>query len=374
MVQLERTAHSTAAMPTSTPAKLRQIAILLHSLPSRTHGVLLGQLSSSDQQRVQAELDQLGDVDPMEQYRTMKQMREHLTRETQSIAEVESEIHDEIQIGRARVSKTRKPTLYHNPDTSFQTSVAPNNGGPNNAGPNNAGPDNAGPNATAPNSTTTTNAIPSAADELNRTPPGSIPFSRVQPDADSAHQAEPSPVAIHSIDAYRQPCELDSMQVLIEQYQQTQAAGILNSNFANAIHGGPAAAASDSASQTVAATPPLGSTNPASGAADNRDQRVPLNTEQLAQRIDQFLINLPPEDLCYALGMGTTKQAFLVLCGLPNEVAESTLKRLPRKQAKQVRSAMRSMNQLQISEIDQAKRAIAEIAIRIAIGHKALAA
>lgn len=359
MVQLERTAHSTAAMPTSTPAKLRQIAILLHSLPSRTHGVLLGQLSSSDQQRVQAELDQLGDVDPMEQYRTMKQMREHLTRETQSIAEVESEIHDEIQIGRARVSKTRKPTLYHNPDTSFQTSVAPNN---------------AGPNGTAPNSTTTTNAIPSAADELNRTPPGSVPFSRVQPDADSDHQAEPSPVAIHSIDAYRQPCELDSMQVLIEQYQQTQAAGILNSNFANAIHGGPAAAASDSASQTVAATPPLGSTNPASEAADNRDQRVPLNTEQLAQRIDQFLINLPPEDLCYALGMGTTKQAFLVLCGLPNEVAESTLKRLPRKQAKQVRSAMRSMNQLQISEIDQAKRAIAEIAIRIAIGHKALAA
>lgn len=99
-----------------------------------------------------------------------------------------------------------------------------------------------------------------------------------------------------------------------------------------------------------------------------------MNAEQMAQRIDQFLINLPPEDLCYALGVGTTKQAFLVLCGLPNATAEAALKRLPRKEAKQVRNAMRSMNQLQISEIDQAKRAIAEIAIRIAIGHKALAA
>lgn len=360
MVQLERTANSIAAMPTSTPAKLRQIAILLHSLPSRTHGVLLGQLSSSDQERVQVELTQLGDVDPLEQFRIMKQMREHLTRETKSIDEVESEIHDEIQIGRARVSQSRKPTLYHNPETSFQTNQAPAE----------AALSEAATNGVAPMVTKdATHAQASPSDSGQRQHAGKA--NQFTIGTEPHQEADPSPVAIHSIDAYRQPCELDSMQVLIEQYQQTQAAGILNSNYAGVVQGGP--------STTAPTTQPAASEMPRhnSQSVDSTsplDGRVPMNAEQMAQRIDQFLINLPPEDLCYALGVGTTKQAFLVLCGLPNATAEAALKRLPRKEAKQVRNAMRGMNQLQISEIDQAKRAIAEIAIRIAIGHKALAA
>ena len=236
MVQLERTANSIAAMPTSTPAKLRQIAILLHSLPSRTHGVLLGQLSSSDQESVQAELDQLGDVDPLEQFRIMKQMREHLTRETKSIDEVESEIHDEIQIGRARVSQTRKPTLYHNPETSIPSSQAPSEAALSEASMSVANPIGAADAARL-------QASPTDSGQQQNTEAGAGQPNQFTIGAEPNQESDPSPVAIHSIDAYRQPCELDSMQALIEQYQQTQAAGILNSNYASVAHNGPSTAA-----------------------------------------------------------------------------------------------------------------------------------
>ena len=91
---------------------IRQIAILLHALPERTHRVLLGQLDGDEKSTIAEELNLLGDVDPLEQHRVLKRMHEALQSETSSAEHVESEIQDEIQIGKARVSKKRAGAVY----------------------------------------------------------------------------------------------------------------------------------------------------------------------------------------------------------------------------------------------------------------------
>lgn len=75
--------------------------------------------------------------------------------------------------------------------------------------------------------------------------------------------------------------------------------------------------------------------------------------------INQHLLNLPPAELCQALGKVGTRDALLALCGLPNQVAESVLAILPRAHAKQVRLQLATLNTLHLREIDDAKEKVA---------------
>src|SRR6056297_3319730 len=97
--------NSNTATLTLPSAAARHVAILLECLPERTHKVLLGQLGDQEKRCVSEEWTALHDVDAMERHRVLKRMYEQLHAETQSVERVESEIQDEIQIGRARVAK-----------------------------------------------------------------------------------------------------------------------------------------------------------------------------------------------------------------------------------------------------------------------------
>ncbi|MEM0925756.1 MAG: FliG C-terminal domain-containing protein, partial [Planctomycetota bacterium] len=289
LTNMEMNANDLAVSDSS----IRQIALLLHSLPERTHRVLIGQLAENQRDAVANALASIQDVDAFEQHRVLKKMLEELLSETESVERVESEIHDEIQIGRARVtSKVSK---------SFRSASAP--GTP---------------------ATVTSTAGTST----------------------SAHVSVGSDVATnkslngrtHDPDSYgrRQSC-------IRLRYAQTQAAGVLADRPAESFSAEP---------------PPVKLYAPAK---PQSEEAVPASmsnsaesADELAERIDRYLVQLDPERLCSLLGRVTTKQAFLVLCGLPNDVAESALALLPRRQANQVRREMRQMGRLQLSEIDHA--------------------
>ena len=50
-------------------------------------------------------------------------------------------------------------------------------------------------------------------------------------------------------------------------------------------------------------------------------------------------------------------------CGLPNRVAESALSKLPKAEAKKVRTAMNSLGSLNLRDIDDAKEAVARASV-----------
>ena len=313
----------------------RQIAILLASLPERTHRVLLGQLATQEKQAVIDELLALGEVDALERYRVLKLMFEQLQAETQSVEKVESEIQDEIQIGRARVSKKRAPTIYRHCETA---------------------------------------AEPPAANAADNTPQPSqkSPATAVSGGAPLAHPAD----HVTAADA--------ASEDMFAQFQQTQAAGVLplQSALQREFRDASSHAAYPVARERPAATPshavsaatPVQVRIPVHGNALPNANAMDSQAEELAERVDLFLTQLSPQQLCRALGMASTKQAFLVLCGLPNETAERVLDLLPRRQSRKVRQDMRRMGRLQLSEIDHAKQVVAEIALRIAERPEALAA
>ncbi|MCO8120822.1 hypothetical protein NHH03_03660 [Stieleria sp. TO1_6] len=348
MMQTERPATEFSDQPTSS---LRQIAILLHTLPERTHRVLLGQLDQDEKQRIADELLALGEVDAMEQYRVLKSMRDHLHAETRTVESVESEIQDEIMIGRARVSKKRSGSGYRTRDDA------------------------------QPNPSVTSGPIVSS--------PASESVSSIAGSAtvDAGRQLDPSGGASSS------PMTPEMLQIMFTQFHQTQAAGVLPA-AARGETWPPAAGNAAASAQTTApqidspnaawlASPPVAGHDatvrhansfprvyPATGDGDRAGgdgdrAAAEAQAAQLARRVDQFLMSLPTADLCQALGMVTTKQAFLVLCGLPNETAELVLEMLPRRKARKVRSDMRRMGQLQLSDIDAAKQVVSEVAIRL---------
>ncbi|MCA9138503.1 MAG: hypothetical protein KDB00_17145 [Planctomycetales bacterium] len=332
---------------------IRQIAILLYTLPERTHRVLLGQLGSDDKQRVADELAMLEDVDALEQYRVLKLMRDELQAETSSVEKVESEIQDEIQIGRARVSKKRSNSVYRTDESAGETAPEMLVG--------NATVDSA-TNAPIQESNDKT-PIHSPVNSLggNLTDwPQSVPMSSCQTQADvvtgrGAIQVSP-----------------EMMRSMFEQFRQTQAAGVLPTVAMERSMSSDAACSSPTPNHVL----PIRGTDRFDAPPERVDHMkdAEFDAAELAERIDRFLIQLPPRELCRALGLATTKQAFLVLCGLPNEKAEQALELLPRRKSRKVRSDMRRMGQLQLCEIDSAKQVIAQIALRITTRPESFAA
>ncbi|WP_182867659.1 FliG C-terminal domain-containing protein [Rhodopirellula sp. JC639] len=308
---------------------IRQIAILLHTLPQRTHRVLLGQLGADDKQRIADEMSSMSEIDAMEQVHVLNRMRDDLQSETSRVEKVESEIQDEIQIGRARVSKKRSQSMYRGSDSVAEASAE---------------------------KTSETTAPP--------TPTDAGAPSKPAASWDVSDSPQPSLAETQSIEQPERATPDDALRSMFAKFHQTQAAGVLprqslcyNTDPLPQPHGLPEASPEtyrQSPHDTAAESPPSGA-----HVADPHS-----NADELAERIDRFLTQLPPQQLCRALGMVSTKQAFLVLCGLPNATAETVLDMLPRRQARKVRSDMRRMGQLQLSDIDAAKQIVAQIAIR----------
>ncbi|PAY19422.1 hypothetical protein CKO51_11165 [Rhodopirellula sp. SM50] len=320
---------------------IRQIAILLHTLPRRTHRVLLGQLGNDDKQRIAQEMSAMGEIDAMEQVHVMKRMRDELQTETSRVEKVESEIQDEIQIGRARVSPKRSKSIYRGTDAVADTAA----------------------DFQRESGLGQSSAVESVAVE-------GPPAEHTEP----AKATEPTRVTDYPEQSHTDaataamPPNRESAERMFAQFHQTQAAGVLPSALRQ-NESRPSRQPQDDASGQGPVVLPINDRRyavdaPRADEADAYAEEMLCHPAELAERVDRFLTQLPPQELCRALGMVSTKQAFLVLCGLPNETAETVLDMLPRRQSRKVRSDMRRMGQLQLSDIDAAKQIVAQIALR----------
>lgn len=92
------------------------------------------------------------------------------------------------------------------------------------------------------------------------------------------------------------------------------------------------------------------------------------------EKVQSFLVGLPPEELVVALGQVSTREAFLTLCGLPNATSERAIALLPRGKAKTVRRSMAQLSDLQLSDIDEAKMTVAQVAFKTESKHRKRAA
>lgn len=424
---------------------LRSIAILLHTLPSRTHRALIGQLDGESKRKVACELESIGEIDVMEQHRVLSMMLDQLHAETDRVKKVESEIQDEIFIGRARVAKKPASTLASSLNTDSDPVPAKEVGCPD--GPETADrPEIAErlgledrlefPKSRVANSTEKTStelhflvemqlndAAMLLANESAQTIAialSSIPrhtasmlmpkmplhlqgeaISRMeQMDEVPAHAV--SEVASHlkrqmmthestvQISSVHQPNDHPVSRPVSEQIPQPVSSIPVTQSGAM-IYEFPRYTTNSIADRSQATSQPI---DQASGLTRQIEQQHPFaaiapqhhsqpqhsqqETESKAQqeaeanaaKTDQTLQDLPPQTLCRALGYATTRQAFLVLCGLPNEHAELILGMLPRRKARKVQADMRRMGKLHLSEIDEAKKAVAEIAVRMALGEQ----
>ena len=353
---------------------LRRIALLLHSLPERTHRALLGQLTSDEKQRIQCELDSLGEVDPMEQYRALSVLRDQLQAETVVVEKVESEIQDEILIGRARLSKKPIASLHRTTST----------------------------NASAPSPAAVESGlghepvssqvfdflaqleVEECAAILNRETPEvvAVCLSKIDPRYAStllpklteelrAHAVrrlaglgEATPEMLHAIAArletqIRKPER--SAQMTSESFEQ----------FAERFGASEAPGALEESPMVVPFRDTSSSRRRLPAHHGSPEQ---LDTDRQAEKVDRVLASLSPKELCRALGMVSTEQAFFVLCGLPNDRAESILALLPRRQSRKVRADMRRLGTLQLSEIDAAKLVVAQVALRLTVAPQRIVA
>lgn len=423
---------------------LRSIAILLHTLPSRTHRALIGQLDVEAKRKVARELELIGEVDVFEQHRVLSMMLDQLHAETDRVKKVESEIQDEIFIGRARVAKKTASPLasalhadaeaslsgegqfrsdelisdgQSSPVQSFreqETGIPGSGSSVSEAEPTELGflaemqindaamllaNESAQTIAIALSSLpehTASMLLPKMSghlqeeavrrmEQIDVVPPQAAsevaahlkrqmmmhestvqtsgvhqPHLPVTPQPVSSLPVSESGAMIYQFPRYTNETSAGAFtgtQAFNEPRLNDQASGLTEQ-----LSRQPAQPTMQSSVQPQSRVAPAG--QPAPGQPAPGQQA----SEGDAARADRALLDLPPQTLCRALGYATTRQAFLVLCGLPNEHAEMVLGMLPKRKARKVQSDMRRMGKLHLSEIDEAKKAVAEIAVRIAIG------
>lgn len=352
---------------------VRNIAILLHTLPPRTHRALIGQLDLNAKQEVATELESLGEVDVMEQHRVLSSMLDQLRAETDRLKKVESEIQDEIFIGRARVSK-KPSSAMPGPIEIYRESAS-----------------RAADAESKPVADLEPQAKPTTTDETETSPLDFLLRMKLDQTAEllCSESAQTIAVVLSSIQPHTaamllpkmpEPMQAEAMRRLsqlgeVSQDTVAEVAEHLQRQLQKSPQDqrGPTLTTSNSAANSAErhtdssisparATIPIGEHSRSEAIASEERE-----AERMASQIDRVLLQLAPKDLCRALGHATTRQAFLVLCGLPNETAETILGMLPRRKSRQVQMDMRKMGQLQLSEIDEAKKAVAEIAIRLTL-------
>lgn len=355
---------------------IRNIAILLQALPEHTHRTLLGQLSSDEKHRVLGEMACMNDVDASEQYEVLSVMHEQLQAETVVVDRVESEIRDEIVIGRARLSKKPDPTRRR-PDPNARERTVPRS---------RSTPTEHSLDSGNPLDLVETFGAENVARVLQRETPETIAWVLRSVDAFTG-----SAILEHLDDVTRRqalahcatmnhldPNVLDMVAAHLRARLESLAesgAQITSESFRRFEQGGAGFGPprDDSGSQKdgheparVVGRPRLRPIAPPVRMQFD-EQPEAVASERQAESVDRVLTALAPADLCRALGMVTTEQAFLVLCGLPNTTAENALALLPRRTSRRVRSDMRRLGQLQLSDIDAAKLVVAEVALRLTI-------
>ena len=87
--------------------------------------------------------------------------------------------------------------------------------------------------------------------------------------------------------------------------------------------------------------------------------------EQVIAGAHEYLIHLSPKTLCLALSHVSTRDALLVLCGLPESVSNRVIALLSRSQAKSVRRKMAVTQSMSLKAMDEAKCKVAGIAREI---------
>ena len=357
---------------------IRNIAILLQALPEHTHRTLLGQLSSDEKHRVLGEMACMNDVDASEQYEVLSVMHEQLQAETVVVDRVESEIRDEIVIGRARLSKKPDPTRRR-PDPNAGERTVPRNR-TTSSEPRNDHPIDAGD----PLDLVEDFGAENVARVLQRETPETVAWvlrsvdamtgsallehlddvTRRQALAHCATMNHLDPNVIEMVAGHLR-ARLESLaesgsQITSESFRRFER----GAEFAPQRHGSEPLRVQREATAVVG-RPRLRPIAPP--VRMQFDEQPEAASERQAESVDRVLTALTPKDLCRALGMVTTEQAFLVLCGLPNTTAENALALLPRRTSRRVRSDMRRLGQLQLADIDAAKLVVAEVALRLTI-------
>ncbi|MEO1525646.1 MAG: FliG C-terminal domain-containing protein [Planctomycetota bacterium] len=347
---------------------IRNIAILLSALPERTHRTLLGQLSSEDKHRILDELDCLDGVDSAEQHQVLSVMREQLQAETQVVEKVESEIRDEIVIGRARLSK-KPETAHRRVEPNIEPRTIPRNRPPADE------PDDAEPFGFVHSF-----GVENVARVLQRETPETIAWVLTAVDSLTGS------LLLEHLDDSKRSAALSfcATAVDLDPKVLTMVANHVRSQL-ESLPVSDAQLTSETFRQFERRSALVGSGNEHTRKSlkvvrppvGRRTERLPsggTEADRQAESVDRVLIALAPRDLCRALGMVTTEQAFLVLCGLPNATAEKALDLLPRRMARRVRTDMRRIGQLHLADIDAAKLVVAEVALRLTVAPQKMVA
>lgn len=394
-------------------AALRRIAVLLHALPEHTHAVLLDRLGTPTRRKIGEQMEALGDIDPMEQYRVLTQLKDHFDEDEDAYDQVESEIQDEISIGSSRYRKSR-PTpfdairaLESNAESDRSKDTTQSHSEPlfgfldecddavladllRHEHPQTISvvlasirPSQAAAVLTALPSDMQTETLTRIArlDDVDRETLKEVSDEirhRLIPDAGPDYA-----VGRETLQAIIDAMPQDSKIRLAAMHAKVPS----DSEFTPSLRLYPSP---DDASNDSSASSDLTATDGNNAAKSDRHREsveamaewsnVPPGTpasttpsstpswhdiETLAiESVDRILMNLSSQDLCKALGLVASRNAFLTLCGLPNEASEQALALLPRRQAKKVRHGMRHLGDLQLREIDAAKREVLVVAIR----------
>lgn len=372
---------------------VRRIAILLRALPTHTHASLLDRLGVGTKKRVDEELAAQEEIDPIEQYRVLVQLRDDFSIQNDEINEIESEIRDEISIGRSRFRAVKRKRFDSIVPQELQADQDSNSNGIDSASLS----DNHDP-----------FAFVGEYDSKQIAEVLSVEHSQtiavVLASITAAHAAE---VLSHlSTDLQQETLarigQLD--QVASETIEEV--AGQLKDRLSK--QNGSLNVSGRAALQAIVNAMPEGSRLNLGNAvlnndrAENPDQAPELqlrifrgsdaepsmdesraNSRAVSQdtvgtdtaanpslsveigEIDESIQRLPTATLCKALGLVSSRSALLTLCGLPNEISEQAIRRLPRKLSKQVRRGMRSLGDLQLRDIDNAKREVYEVVLRM---------
>ena len=345
----------------------RRVAILLRTLPQRTHRTLLGQLSPDDKRCVLAQLESLGDVAHDEQIQVLREMRDQLQAETLVVEKVESEIQDEILIGRARISQKKQT-----PITPLPKSVSESSGEPITVGPRQMSEP-----AQEPFQFLSQIPVKAAAQLLGEETPRTIALvlSELAPNVASdvmALLSEQQSAEVLSQLAHLGQLNRNEIEWIEYRIKKRLQSGLLSDAQITKDSFQSFASRSSSFMDSSSAGPvsiPINNAGNANGRSETEAKSSTPTQSNRSARVDRLLSDSSPDDLCRALGMVSNHEALLTLCGLPNEIAELVLGMLPKRLSRKVRTDMKKLGRLQIAEIDAAKLAVAQIIVRMHSHH-----
>lgn len=386
-------ASPAASQPTpAAAARLRQVAILIQSLPTTAAANLLGQLDEGTRIRVRQTIQTLDPIDPVERKRAIRtfqrSVQTHLDSNTASVAGADEFVASSSAGGRSRPEPSASPApasplsfLHDVDDASLQTlldgehpqvvalvlaSVRPEKAArllprlPDSAreetirriGRLNEIPDDAATELAEQFRHRLESMGRSPSTELGKHRLSAI-FSNMADDSEGSlpHREVPPPrrdvSAPHRFAAERKPTAsswpVEAVDDVVDQWQPEPVD------------------ASEPPGEVVGGR---GQQNAADTARQNTPVILPISPSMdtsmdSTDSIHDYLVALDPLVLHETLGRVSTREAMLTLCGLPVETVDAVLGGLPRAEARGVRQQMHRLGAINLREIDRAKEAVA---------------